>query len=140
MKKLFLALFFAVLGFASMAQTITVNQNVRGNNGKLGMQVHVNYSITGSGSADMIAYINDVNGNPIKCDAEYLCDEEGNLCSFLENQKIGNGSYSCNLFFPYDVIGEIMGNGTYQVEFVMYKSESGDVVMNVKKNFTLNWE
>lgn len=138
MKKLFLALFFAVLGFASMAQTITVNMKAKDKNGKPCMHVHVDYSLKNKVKADLLLYVLDLDGDLVKSRDSGYADSEGHLCTYLLEREVWGNKSSCDFYIPMDVLYKSLDTGFYNAWFMMSDSETENDIMSGRKQFYLD--
>lgn len=135
MKKLFLSLFLAVLGFATMAQNITITHNVKDKNGKMSMLVTVDYRAPRSCNADLNLYVCDMNGQNVVANINGYKDAGGHLCSYLLNTPVvGGNGYTGKFYFPYEVLKRALRNGRWQVWFYMSDRQSNREILR-SRNF-----
>ncbi len=109
---------FAMFSLVSMAQEITIRHNVNFN-GQSALNLQCNYSISGSGYVNAIAYICDGEGEGVPCEINGYHDSEGNLCSYVTKSYVNAGNVKANLYIPNSVMGECCEPGVWYVFFVV---------------------
>ncbi|MCQ2250262.1 MAG: hypothetical protein MJZ66_04040 [Bacteroidales bacterium] len=128
MKKIMFTLMLALIcSVASFAQTMTVTHNVKDTHGRNCMKLTCNYALNQGGQVSLLAIFLDANGDPLQTNDENFDDGEGNLCCYGGPFTVqANRNYTCDMYMPYNVIGQSTTPGATNYVYFALLDEDND--------------
>lgn len=129
MKKIFLAIMFALIGMsASFAQELEITHNATVE-GIRCMQFTCKFAVNYNGAVNIAVLVMDGNGELLESRNNNY-DVDGTFGTMLENARVSaNRDLEANLYIPNDVISQHCEKGyTYYSYFVML-DDDGEVIL-----------